>query len=243
MHNALNAIVPPSPSVVSRQAFNEYDPDARRRAIAQLSAATFGGEKPYLALYRYMATDPDATVKAAAIKALGEHGSVEDVKVIISDMGNPNPVFLRWECAKALQKIHSPLAVKPLIEAVKDEDDDVRMAAAYALGQYADPEVVGVLIGLLDDQDFGVVEAAHQSLHTLTGQQFGTEGPAWLKWSEANRADLFTNQQGYVYMPYVQPRGFWAKMQFWKKKPPEVQPQVPAGMEATATTQAGAPQS
>ncbi|MCX5661721.1 MAG: HEAT repeat domain-containing protein [Planctomycetota bacterium] len=225
---------PPKPGEVARDAFNVYDADTRRNALAMLSSAKFGGEAPYVRVYRLLVDDPDATVRAAAIKALGEHGGVEDTKAILPRLKD-EAAFVRWESAKALQKIHSPDAVGPLIDVMKDEDPDVRMAAAYALGQYPEPRVVNVLISTLDDQEFGVVEAGRQSLHTLTGQDFPTDGPAWLKWTEANRTDLFKDQQKYVWQPYVQPKSFVQKMQFWRKTAP-VLPREPAGADAQAAT-------
>lgn len=227
---ALEPFFPPKPSEVARDAFNVYDPDTRRRSLALLSSAKFGGEEPYVRVYRLLSDDQDATVKAAAIKALGEHGGVEDVKIILPHLKD-EAAFVRWESAKALQKIHSTEAVGPLIDAMKDDDADVRMAVAYALGQYAEPRVVNVLISALDDQEFGVVEAARHSLSMLTGQDFPGDGPPWQKWAEANRKDLFKAQQKYVWQPYVQPRGFVQKMQFWKKAP-VVPPREPAGAES-----------
>lgn len=236
MKKALEPFFPPKPGEVARDAFNVYDPDTRRRALALLSSAKFGGEQAYVRVYRLLVDDPDATVRAAAIKALGDHGAVEDAKTFIARLKD-EAAFVRWESAKALQKIHSPAAVVPLIEAMKDEDPDVRMAAAYALGQYAEARVVNVLIGALDDQEFGVVEAARHSLQTLTGQDLPADGQSWLKWAEAHRTDLFRERRTYVWQPYVQPRTLVQKMQFWKKAP-KVLPREPVGMpESEGATQ------
>lgn len=222
---------PPTPSEEARNVFNVYDPDVRRRALNNLSASPFGGESPYVRLYRLLIDDPDPTVRAAAVKALGLHGDVKDVPLICIRLDDEADM-VRWEASKALQKIHNPEAIKPLINGMnKDNDADVRMACADALGQYATPEVFSSLVAALDDARYGVALAAQKSLNTLTGAQLGGEGSDWLKFREQNASNLFANQQTYMWQPYTAPRGFVSKMQFWKKAP-EVKPaQTPIGVD------------
>ena len=231
--DALEPLMPPTPSEAARDAFNVYDADKRRRAVALLSASPFGGEAPYVKTYRLLIDDHDATVRAACAKALGMHGSVEDT-ALIEPLLRDRAAFVRWEAAQALQRIHDPSVANSLMQRVKDDEDaDVRMAAAAALGQYPQPAVFDVLVGALVDRDFGVVSAAHQSLVTLTGRTFGYEPADWLAWANDNRGSLFAGQQQYTYMPYDQPPGLLDKMQFWRER--EVpQPQSPAGVEASA---------
>lgn len=221
-------ITPPTPAEEARNLFNVYDPDIRRRALNNLSAAPFGGEEPYVRGYRLLIDDPDPTVRAAAVKALGLHGSVDDVALIIVRMKDIS-ALVRWEAAKALQKIHNPLAIRSLVTAVtRDDDPDVRMAAADAMGQYADPQVFNALVAALDDTQHGVVYAAAKSLKTLTGEDLGASGAKWLEWREQNPATVFAKQKDYYWEPYRQPRGFLDRAQFWKK-PKEVTPQRPEG--------------
>ena len=95
--------------------------------------------------YRLLMDDPDATVRAACIKALGAHGTVDDALLIIPRLKD-EAAFVRWQAAKSLQRIHHEQAVGPLLDAMKsDEDVDVRMAAADALGQYPRPAVFDAL--------------------------------------------------------------------------------------------------
>lgn len=224
---------PPTPGEVARDAFNVYDADRRQRSVSMLSAAKFGGEESYVRMYRLLINDPDATVRAACVKALGEHGTVDDAKLLIVRLGD-DASFVRWEAAKSLQKIHNPEAVAPLINTLtKDEDADARMAAAYALGQYGEFRVFTALVGALDDQEFGVVRLATQSLETLTGQNFGGDGACWLAWSNANEGKLFDRQQTYVWMPYEKPRGVMDKAQFWKQHE-KATPQPARGADADA---------
>lgn len=225
---------PPTPGEVARDAFNVYDADKRRNSVAMLSASPFGGEEPYLRLYRLLVDDPDATVRAACAKALGLHGSVEDVPLLLRRLGD-DVAFVRWEAAVALQRVHSEDAVMPLMDsATKDPDADVRQAAALALGQYATPAVFGALVRALDDPDFSVAASARRSLCTLTGQDFGMDATNWLEWARQNDGRLFAHQQQYVWHPFEKPRGVLDKAQFWKKHQP-VSPQVPRGLDAAET--------
>ncbi|MFW6058648.1 MAG: HEAT repeat domain-containing protein [Phycisphaeraceae bacterium] len=215
---ALDTMGPPSPTEAARDAFNVYDADRRRRAVALLSAAPFGGEDTYVRVYRLLINDPDATVRAACAKALGMHGSVEDADHLTPLLTDEH-AFVRWDAAKALQRIHNPVAIDPLLRAVQnDQDADVRMAAAKALGQYAEARVFDVLLGALNDHDFGVVNAAHESLVTLTGRELGTDSRDWLAWSQQHRDALFEQQQRYTYEPYDPPPGIIERMQFWRTR-------------------------
>jgi HEAT repeat protein len=226
----MEKLSPPTPAEEARNVFNVYDPDIRRRALNNLSASPFGGEGPYVRLYRLLIDDPDPTVRAASVKALGLHGEVTDVPLVTIRL-NDEADMVRWEAAKALQKIHNPTAIKPLINTMaKDTDPDVRMACADALGQYASPEVYSALVSALDDSRYGVVLASQKSLTILTGQDLGAAGSAWLDYREKNGSNLFANQQVYTWQPYTPPRGFMSKLKFWKKTPDAKPAQTPVGL-------------
>ncbi|MDP6060938.1 MAG: HEAT repeat domain-containing protein [Pirellulaceae bacterium] len=251
-----------NPSEVARSAFNVSDSDKRRRAMSLLAAAPFGGAEPYVRLYRMMlgggisgetkmvgSPDPDATVRAAAVKALGIHGTVDDVKIIIPRLED-EVAFVRWEAAKALGRIHSPSAIRPLLRTVRqktgptggpdiggDQDADVRQACAAALGQYATPAVFDGLVAALDDSDFGVTHAARRSLTTLTGYDIGTEPGDWLLWAKRHSGEMFKDQQVYRWQPFTRPPRVLDKVQFWKKLK-QIPPRVPTGLTVQSGTRA-----
>ncbi|HEX7008479.1 MAG TPA: HEAT repeat domain-containing protein [Phycisphaeraceae bacterium] len=233
----LEPIMPPTPAQAARDAFNVYDADLRRRSIALLAASPFGGEEPYVRTYRLLIDDPDATVRAACAQALSLHGGPQDAQLIIPLLRD-STAFVRWEAAKALQRIHNPEAVTPLIQALRtDEDADVRMAAAHALGQYAAPAVVQALIAALNDDHFGVAQASLASLRTLTGQALGPDGRQWLAWADQHAGEWFAHQRPYTYQPYYKPPGLLDKMQFWRDHEPPA-PRPPIGLDAEAVTKA-----
>lgn len=223
-----------TPGEAAREAFNRYDPDARRKNVTLLAQAPFGGEPVYLDLYRLLLDDPVPTVRAACIRALGTHGTPADVQRLVPLLTDDSD-FVRWEAAKAMKKLHNPVAIDPLIERlIQDTDLDVRMAAARALGQYPRPRVFDALVGALDDPEYGVSQAAAGSLRTLTGADLDRDARDWLAWSRANRQSLFDNGALYTYQPYDGPPALWYRVLvdpvlFWKEpQPPE--PKIPAGL-------------
>lgn len=230
---ALAPLFPPKPSQLAREAFDPGNPDKRRRAIALLSSAKWGGEEAYMRYYRIALTDPDDTVRAACIRALGRHGTVDDVSLVAPHLQDKNG-FVRWEAATALQRIHNEVAVAPLMAAAAhDAGVDVRIAAVKALGQYARPDVFNALVGTLNDRNFGVAYSARRSLRVLTGEDFGLDSGTWLSWGKKNSTDLFAKHQPYVWQPYEKPCGWWDKAQFWREYDP-VSPRKPTGMEEAA---------
>ncbi|MCC6683010.1 MAG: HEAT repeat domain-containing protein [Phycisphaeraceae bacterium] len=225
---------PPTPSEAARDAFNVYDADKRRNSINLLASSSFGGLSPYVRTYRLLLDDSDPSVRAACVKALGMHGEVSDAQTIAGLLADSS-AFVRWEAAKALQRIHNPVAIEPLRRTLAgDEDDDVRMAAADALGQYANTAVFDSLIGALTDANFAVALAARKSLHTLTGQDLGNEPRDWMAWADQRRDDLFAGQRVYVYHPYQKPPGTFQKMNPWYEQPaPEAQ--MPVGLDSNSS--------
>jgi len=231
--------IQPTPSQVAREAFNVYDADKRRRAVALLSASSFGHEQPYVRMYRLLIDDQDPTVRAACAHALGTHGTPEDALIFIKLLDDDTG-FVRWEAAKALQKIHHQDAFRPLIKTIaNDEDADVRMAAAAALGQYPTLPVYNALVGALSSHDFGVVQAAADSLALLTGEDLGTDGRAWLDFASSHVGDkLFAGQKQYTYMPYQKPPGKLQKMKFWEETQ-TVHPLAPVGIRPSEPNDSG----
>ncbi len=190
----------PSPSQASAWMFHR-DAEKRRLGITLISNAPFGGEEPYMKVYREAIADVDPMVRAASAHALGLHGQPEDAPLLAKALADSSQL-VRWESAKGLQRIYNDTVIAQLIEAmVNDADVDVRMAAATALGQYKERRVIEALIRGLDDRSLGVAFHAHRSLRILTGENFGTDPVAWLDWSR-NVAEPFAKGRVYTYPVY-----------------------------------------
>ena len=74
----------------------------------------------------------------------------------------------------------------PLIQALEDEEEWVRFAAAGVLGKISPEakEAVPALIKAVGDQDESVRFAAARTLGKITGQDFGEDAAAWQEWWE-----------------------------------------------------------
>jgi hypothetical protein len=73
---------------------------------------------------------------------------------------------------------------KTLVEYLKDEDAEMRRAAAKACGMRRPPlrSSIPALVKLLRDPQESVIEAAHESLKTLAGGDLGTKPEPWEEW-------------------------------------------------------------
>jgi len=209
----------PDAAELAADAFDETDPDQQRRAVMRLANSPDGDREPHLRVYRQLLTDSDPTVQAACARALGRHGQVEDAPRLTTLLDHEN-TFVRWEAAKALQRIHNPAVTDNLIDALQqDSDTDVRIAAAKALGQYPQPAVFDALVGALDGGNYSVSQQARDSLRTLTGHQGGVNPSTWLEWAKAHRGELFANQQRYTYRPYDRGPSWLERARFWANDP------------------------
>lgn len=228
----------PTPSQAAAWMFHR-DAEKRRLGISLISNSPFGGEEPYLKVYREAIADADPMVRAASAHALGLHGQVEDAPLLAKALTDTSQLT-RWEAAKGLQRIHNPVAIAPLIEAaVNDADVDVRMAAATALGQYQERRVIEALIRGLDDRSLGVAFHARRSLSILTGENFGTDPVAWLEWSR-NVSEPFAKGRAYTYPVYTRDKTLFETITPFGRKTFE-QPGVPVGYPDAASAGSTAP--
>ena len=214
--------------IVSLAGNPKAQPDQRRRAMLKIIQSDAADQPVYLDFYRAVLDDPqtDATVASVCALALAEHGQPEDVHHLTPWLTRGD-AFTRWQTGVALQRLHHPDAIAPLLEAMRsDEDADVRTAATVALGQYPRRDVFDALITTLDDRDSGPARAARGSLALMTGQNLGPEPQAWLDYANQHPGDLI-QPLDYTYLPYPPGRGWWGLVFFWIDR--EASPQHPNG--------------
>ncbi|MDX2113998.1 MAG: HEAT repeat domain-containing protein [Planctomycetota bacterium] len=224
---------PPTPAQAAAWAADEYDADKRYRGTLLLANAPFGGEGVYVEMYTKAAKDEDPAVRAAAIRGLALHGSPEHVPLILDQIEDPDRL-LRWESARALQRLHNPAAVPALIRRLtpdNEEDPLVRAAAADALGQYPEVRVVDGLITALGDRDLAVNNAALRSLRTLTGQDLSDNVRAWVAWKK-DRQDLFAARRPYIYPVFYRDKN-WVEVILPVFSPPNEIAASPVGMDVS----------
>jgi len=219
-----------TPADAALLATDEYSAENRFRGITMLSGATFGGETVYIELYVRGTEDEDPGVRAAAVSALGRHGDTVHAPRLIDALDDDDE-GVRLAAARALQRVHNREAIPALTEAIKvaqEDSADVRAAAAAALGQYREPEVVQSLIGALRDPRLLVNDRVQQALLVLTGQNFGLDRSAWLAWYQ-DTEDLFAGAQLYTYPVFNRDRKIVEYLPF-VPPPPNETSSTPVGL-------------
>lgn len=124
------------------------DPEKRERAFWLLSRLGTAGTAP--ALLKAL-QDPNASLRAAAARLIGESGIKESVnRLVVLLQSDPEPT-VRKDAAYALGLIGDVTAVKPVVAALKDKSPMVRGMAAEALAYIRDPSVMDSLLATLQD--------------------------------------------------------------------------------------------
>lgn len=235
------AFQPPSPVQAAIWMNDPYDADKRYRGTNLLANAPFGGEDVYVKAYRIKlgappadGVDDDPGVRGVAARALAMHGEPGDADLILPLLKEPDR-RVRLEAVRALQRIHNPKAVEPLMALTSqrtEEDVDVRAEACVALGQYAERRVMNVLIAALNDDSLVVQRSASQSLSTLTGQDLGDDPAAWVRFSDSTQTP-FVGRRAFV-PPFFARDKYWFEHIPFVPPPPNERPAPPIGMDQPA---------
>jgi hypothetical protein len=162
---------------------NPNSADERRKGIYNLVQRDFGQQEPYTKRYRQIAqNDPDATVRATAIRASNASRDREAIPVFIGAL-NDKIDLVRLQAAKALSNNPDPSATDPLMRMLGNqaESRDVRIAAAEALRHYRNADVARVLVGVVGGRDFSLAWQSRWTLKILTGRDLGYDEHAWLE--------------------------------------------------------------
>lgn len=121
----------------------------------------------------YSSNSAERAVGAFHLGNMGD-GAIPAIPFLISILNDYTAVFLeykgeieissvRGEASKALVKIGKP-ALKPLINALKDNDEDIRKMAAITLGKIKDKQAVKPLIDTLKNDNWEVRSSAAWAL-------------------------------------------------------------------------------
>ncbi|RKY41050.1 MAG: hypothetical protein DRP85_07295, partial [Candidatus Makaraimicrobium thalassicum] len=119
--------------------------------------------------------------RLTVLDILGEMGDARAVGPITKVLLNDGVDIYRREAAVALGNIGDKRAVEALIEALKDENDEVRRYAARALGKISDERAAEPLVQALKDEDLRVRESAAEALRKI----------GWIPGNETEKAEYY----------------------------------------------------
>ncbi|MFC1632256.1 HEAT repeat domain-containing protein [Candidatus Omnitrophota bacterium] len=142
---------------------NDKQPKVRKAAVLALGKK--GDPAVVDALMRALA-DENREIRRAAADLLiwMHHGAVNTVMSVIKDGDD----IIRRHASLAFVDIRDPRAVVPLIDALKDENENVRKEAATVLSleHKTDPRVIKPLLVALEDENEEVSKLAYSALRS-----------------------------------------------------------------------------
>jgi HEAT repeat protein len=170
--SALAAVTTSAHHSAMRMAYQGLsNPAPQVRAAACLYLAAHGAENHAPLLLRAIG-DSDTGVRLAAIRALGSVGTLGDPSPLVAFLTAPDK-NVRVEAALSLARLRVERGTAALERLALDADNEIRLRAAQAMGEIADPLFLPALVAMLGDQP-PVRSAAMASLARLAGSDVGT---------------------------------------------------------------------
>jgi HEAT repeat protein len=165
-------------------AASDSSPQVRADALDALS--NFKGAAATAAA-RSAVGEKDATVRAAAIDCLGRvggDGALDAVRKALADADDG----VRCVARSALRVASPADAAAGFAAAATDPSWRVRAQCVDDAAALGGRQSVGILVELVGDDVTRVSAAAHRTLQTLTGKEFGRDPELWAAWWQGNRA-------------------------------------------------------
>jgi HEAT repeat protein len=166
-------------------------PAMRASAVAEFGARSTGVDSPEQReitdqLARQIQVEPDPLVRQAVIRAIAEYKTPMAQMVLEAGLADQDEMVRVACCEEIAERAvdsdinaqHSSVAslAKTLRE---DQDEDVRLAAAQALGRMKSPEAIQALTVALDDRDPAMQYVGVQSMKSITGKDYGPNVQTW----------------------------------------------------------------
>ena len=160
------------------------DADLRREGVLMLGEGEAAGWKATPEILEIMAIgDTEAQVRAAAVGVLVRIDEKERLPDVLAKTSQDVSALVRLESVAGLSSGGDDGSMNLLVNMLnRDTESEIRGRAAAALGNYPNRRSVQALIAALDDDDFGVIYQAEQSLRKLTGKDFSDDARRWNEW-------------------------------------------------------------
>lgn len=133
----------------------------------------------------------DSETRFYAAALLGELVYPEAAVLLGTRLHDPDPL-VRHTAAQSLVRFKqsAPYAnvLRDLLDALSGDDPQRRVTSAEAAGVIGEVEAVPLLARALGDGSEALRRTAHDALVAITVHDHGTDGDAWIRWYEDNRA-------------------------------------------------------
>jgi hypothetical protein len=159
---------------------------ARLRETAETAPAKSPAERERIAvdLGRWMRDEKDPILREEIVRALARIDAPTAKRLLGAALQDP-VAPIRVAAVEAIAEQGGPGAVEILGAALqKDDNIDVRLAAARGLGKLKDPRAMPALAAALESPDPALQYRAMQSLKSATGKDFGDDVSAWREYAQ-----------------------------------------------------------
>jgi HEAT repeat protein len=170
--------------------FPEHDrttfltPAMRIDTIKQFAGQSTGVDSPEQRqltdqLARQIQIESDPLVRKTIVDTVAQFRTPLAMQIIQAGLNDGN-ADVRLACCTALGNRGETTCVPNLATVLRDDEDtDVRIAAAEALGKFKTDEAKLALVVALDDRDPAMQYVGMQSMKTITGKDYGGDVQAW----------------------------------------------------------------
>lgn len=166
-------------------------PAMRSSAIAEFGARSTGVDSPEQReitdqLARQIQLEPDPLVRQAVIHSIAEFKTPMAQSVLEAGLADQDEMVRIACCEEIAERAAAGIAdpnyspVPSLAKALReDKDQNVRLAAAKALGSMKSPAAIQALTVALDDRDPAMQFVGVQSMKQITGKDYGPNVETW----------------------------------------------------------------
>ncbi len=136
-----------------------------------------------------LVTDPDETVRQAAVRLIANRVTAKDTKLIkvLIESFQDTDGGVRSEAVFGFGQCGCKEAAPMLGLALRDKDLRVRRATVDALAAVRHPAVVPELVDMMSMRDNSLNVTIARALRFQSGQAFGTDAREWKTWLAENR--------------------------------------------------------
>lgn len=140
-------------------------------------------------LAQYISQEQDTLVRSEILLCLAKFPTETAERMLLAGEQDPSP-SVRETCCQAWRIRGGPKAVdflsRQLLASgeIEDENRDVRLAAARALGELRDPAAIAALGKALESEDPALQYRAVESLRKVSGKEFGDDVAAWQEYAQ-----------------------------------------------------------